>query len=90
MRTARKNVEFEAKVIQDIITMGHPNGGATIGSIGQSTEFQDSYYNWIWDIIEQGLSEHINRFQEFCNSWTGYGGSYDPDFIPQTIVKYFN
>ena len=85
MLAARKNIEFEAKVIRDIIDSS--NGYA--GNIGQSDAFQKGYRNWISNIREHGAPAAVIRFNEFCNSWIQAIGQYDPNFVPETIVKYF-
>lgn len=87
MESARKNVEFEAKVIQDIVTT--MVGGGFMGGIDQSDQFRNSYEDWLWSIDEAGMDQFINRFQEFCEPWTGYKGTYDSNFSPNTIKKYF-
>ena len=85
----QKNVEFEAKVTQDIITTKRDGLLMFMGSMGQSDEFQANYDQWMKDIIANDISIAVNRFHEFCYPWTTYRGAYDPDFIPQTIIKYF-
>ncbi len=88
MFSARKNIEFEAKVIQDIVTEieGH---GAIMGNMGQSPDFFGNYRKWIEEYMKKGCNSIISRFHEFCEPWTGYIGTYKSDFSPETIVKYF-
>ena len=88
MFSARKNIEFEAKVIQDIVTEieGH---GAIMGNMGQSPDFFGNYRKWIEEYMKKGCNSIISRFHEFCEPWTGYPGTYKSDFSPETIIKYF-
>lgn len=83
MHTSRKNAEFEAKVVQDILMYKHIGYGAEIGSVGQSREFMGAYTEFLNNYTRQG-------FHTLCTQWTGYSGSYNPNFIPQiveTILK---
>lgn len=36
------------------------------------------------------MDQFINRFQEFCEPWTGYKGTYDSNFSPNTIKNISN
>lgn len=47
MLSARKNVEFEAKVIQDIVSVLGNTGGTFIGDMGRQGEFRLKYEAWI-------------------------------------------
>ena len=88
MLSARNNIEFEAKVIQDIVSQTEAGGG-TMGNMGQSPDFFENYGKWIEEYMKKGCSSIISRFHEFCEPWTGYPGTYKSDFSPETIVKYF-
>ena len=88
MLSARNNIEFEAKVIQDIVSQIEA-GGTTMGNMGQAPDFFENYGKWIEEYMKKGCSSIISRFHEFCEPWTGYPGTYKSDFSPETIVKYF-
>ena len=88
MFSARNNIEFEAKVIQDIVAEIEGCGG-TMGNMGQSPDFFENYGKWIEEYMKKGCNSIISRFHEFCEPWTGYPGTYKSDFSPETIVKYF-
>ena len=88
MFSARNNIEFEAKVIQDIVSQTEA-GGETKGDMGQSKNFSVNYGKWIEEYMKKGYNSIISRFHEFCEPWTGYPGTYKSDFSPETIVKYF-
>lgn len=87
MEMARKNVEFEAKVIQDIVTT--MVGGGFMGGMGETDQFRNDYESWLWSIYEDGMGQFIDRFMEFCGPWSGYKGTYDSNFSPETIKNYF-
>lgn len=77
MKACRKNVEFEAKVFQDLVTELKGEGGWKIGSANQSSEFMQEYDSWINSFINnRNINLFIGRFHEFCNPWTGYTGNY--------------
>ena len=88
MLSARNNIEFEAKVIQDIVAEIEGCGG-TKGDMGQSKDFSVNYGKWIEEYMKKGCNSIISRFHEFCELWTGYPGTYKSDFNPETIIKYF-
>ena len=87
MEQARKNVEFEVKVIQDVIMERNGEGGMYLGSANHSNDFMHAYNDWIQnnandvEILKQ-------RFFEFCSSWSGYKGTFAPDFEAKAIDKY--
>lgn len=89
MRNARKNVEFEAKVIQDIVDVMITGRGGGIGCMNESDEFKNNYMEWILVYSSSGIKEFVSRFNEFCEPWTEYGGTYQPNFRPRVIMKYF-
>ncbi len=68
MFSARKNIEFEAKVIQDIVAEIEGCGG-TMGNMGQSPDFFENYGKWIEEYMKKGCSSIISRFHEFCEPW---------------------
>lgn len=87
MEQARKNVEFEAKIIQDITEIRKNGLVGYIGTSGQTSEFSDDYIRW----TVQGAKNPnilIEKFHEYCNRWTGYSGNIDPNFTPRTMEKY--
>lgn len=49
----------------------------------------NNYREWLYSIDEFGMDQFLDRFLEFCEPWTGYKGSYDSNFSPETIKKYF-
>lgn len=87
MEQARKNIEFEAKVIQDVIMERNGEGGMYLGSANHSNDFMRAYSDWI-----QNNANNIEilkqRFFEFCSSWNGYKGTFAPDFEAKAIDKY--
>ena len=87
MEQARKNVEFEAKIIQDVVNYRYGLLQGDRGSMGQTLEFMDAYTNWMLDGREDS-NVLIQDFHKYCIEWTGYQGNYDPNFIPKTIEKY--
>lgn len=90
MITCRKNIQFEAKVFQDLVVALRGNGGGFIGSVGHSKIYMASYNKWIYDFPEtHAINSFIQRFSEFCASWTGYSGTYRENFIPETLMSYF-
>ena len=90
MNACRKNVEFEAKVFQDLATELKGEGGWKIGSANQSDEFIDEYNKWIETFINnRNINLFIKRFHEFCSSWTGYAGNYQESFVPEVLMSYF-
>ncbi|MFR3329631.1 MAG: hypothetical protein ACLTSL_05665 [Odoribacter splanchnicus] len=89
MENARKNIEFEAKVMQDVLNVKYTMLQATIGSVGQEKEFMDEYGKWIMN-YDSNKTEVISRFHEFCATWTGYRGKYASNLQPQLLIKYLN
>ena len=90
MEACRKNVEFEAKVFQDLVTRLKEEGGGMIGSVDHSNEFMDKYKNWIDGFVENhNIYLFIRRFNEFCSSWRGYSGNYQASFVPEVLMSYF-
>ena len=90
MNACRKNVEFEAKVFQDLATELKGEGGWKIGSANQSKEFMAEYNKWIDTFINnRNINLFISRFNEFCSSWTGYAGNYQESFVPEVLMSYF-
>ena len=68
MLSARNNIEFEAKVIQDIVSQTEADGG-TKGDMGQSKDFSVNYGKWIEEYMKKGCNSIISRFHEFCEPW---------------------
>lgn len=84
--TARKNIEFEAKVIQDHICHTKDDGCPLMGTFGQDDKFRDEYTKWIFGL--DGDS-YLYKFNELCERWTGYTGLYKPDFTPRLLFSYY-
>ena len=84
MYPSEKNVEFEAKVVQDMLMRTYSNeGGVEMGTMDQSDKFIDGFTNFLSDYSREW-------FQELCRQWTGYQGRYNSNFIPQIIEAYLN
>lgn len=81
MNISRKNVEFEAKIVQDMLMWKHIGYGAEIGSVGHDNEFMSDYSRLLENYTIQG-------FHELCIRWKGYSGSYNPNFVPKVIQSY--
>ena len=81
MDMSRKNVEFEAKIVQDMLMWKHIGYGADIGSVGHDNEFMSDYSRLLENYTIQG-------FHELCIRWKGYSGSYNPNFVPKVIQSY--
>lgn len=81
MYACRKNSEFEAKVVQDMLMFKHLGYGAQIGSVGQSKEFMDAYSKLLDNYT-------VQSFNDLCSQWTGYSGTYKPNFTPKVIEVY--
>lgn len=84
MHISYKNVEFEAKVFQDVVLWQQGWGGAMLGSYGADDAFITDYDGWIINGSDN-KALLIDRFNDFCNQWTGYGGRYNPNFAPLLI-----
>lgn len=84
--TARKNIEFEAKVIQDYICHTKDDGCPLMGTFEQDSEFCWDYTQWIL-----GLEGHsyLYKFNKLCERWTGYTGVYKPNFTPKLLFSYY-
>lgn len=89
MDQARKNVEFEAKVLRDIIT-ANTGGGGFYGSAGENNIYMNSYASLVWEFCELSFNEFTEKFHDLCTLWHGYKGSYQVVFRPEMIVKYRN
>ncbi len=87
MLKARKNMEFEAKVIQDIVDQMVTGEGGGLGAMGLPDELKSAYSVWL--ISYSDVKQFVSQFNEFCELWTGYGGTYQPNFRPRVIMKYF-
>ena len=81
MDISRKNVEFEAKTVQDMLMWKHIGYGAEISSVGHDNEFMSDYSRLLGNYTIQG-------FHELCIRWKGYSGSYNPNFVPKVIQSY--
>lgn len=90
MLSAKKNIEFEAKVLQDICIIRNPSssGWILLGSFAEPRQFISEYENWIYDAA-YNPDILLDKFDYFCKKWGGYSGTYDPAFKPLTITKYF-
>lgn len=78
---SRKNVEFEAKIVQDMLMWKHIGYGADIGSMGHDDKFMSDYAAFLENYTIQG-------FHELCIRWKGYSGAYNPNFVPKVIQSY--
>lgn len=90
MLSAKKNIEFEAKVLQDICIIRNPSssGWILLGSFAEPRQFISEYENWIYDAA-YNPDILLDKFDYFCKKWGGYSGTYDPAFKPLAITKYF-
>lgn len=90
MLSAKKNIEFEAKVLQDIYNITNPpiNGFGLLGNFGEPYPFYDEYLSWIHKVANDAQAV-LDGFDYFCKKWGGYKGTYDPSFKPLAITKYF-
>lgn len=84
MEQARKNIEFEVKVIQDAINILEGLEEGDKGAVGQTSEFMTNYSVWIINGSDDP-NLLIQNFHKFCNQWTGYSGNIDPNFTPRTM-----
>lgn len=95
MLSCKKNCEFEAKVLRDLINTLKANLDYAyplyIPTIGQNTTFTTEYINWITDIInvKRFTNTDIVDFQSLCKSWEGDRGTYISNFNPQLLLYYF-
>ena len=69
MLSARNNIEFEAKVIQDIVSQTEAGGG-TKGDMGQSKDFSVNYGKWIEEYMKKGCNSIISQFYDFCEPYS--------------------
>ena len=69
MLSARNNIEFEAKVIQDIVSQTEAGGG-TKGDMGQSKDCSVNYGKWIEEYMKKGCNSIISRFYDFCEPYS--------------------
>lgn len=89
MDGARKNVEFETKVVQDIILTQIDSEDGTVfrGGMVDDFAFHTAYNTWIWNNY-LNIDIIVEEFQGMCKKWPGYVGTYIEDFEPYMIVSY--
>ena len=84
-----KDIEFEAKVFQDLLLIKYEREGVYLGSFGIEGEFPVAYNGWIIDeFLREGYNVIRERFHSFCVEWPNYPGTSNPTFVPRLIEMY--
>jgi len=94
MYSMRKNCEFEAKVIRDLAAHFRSIDygdclGTYIGSINESDSFENEYRIFIDQILTNRRFNDTYQFNDLCNRWTSYSGSYMNNFNPRVLQYLF-
>ena len=88
MNNAYVNIEFEAKVVRDILCLKAGDACPSFGLMGLPDELYDEYNEWIRNCAEGIETVDEQRFHHFCDDYTGYTGARNDDFIPQILNEF--
>ncbi|MBQ6792828.1 MAG: hypothetical protein IJO84_05615, partial [Butyricimonas sp.] len=90
MKAYNKDVEFEAKVLQDILLSKYPSFDMFKGDMGQTEIFRQEYSQWL-AYINKGNLITADKFHYFSGRWeTDYTGTASSGFTPELLYKYIN
>lgn len=86
-----RNIELEAKMLEDLITLETDYIGVFYGTQGFSQEDGNLYSDWLMQIIDVGYIDKAtyDSFGEIFD-YPPPGGYYDPNFWPYVLDEFFN
>ena len=87
----QKEIEFEAKIFQDLLDIKNGIKHPMRGLRYQESSFKKQYKKWVReDFNVQGYEVIEERFHNLCTKWTEYGAdTAQVTFTPQMLEEYF-